>query len=184
MLKARPPSLLTDWWRHGLEKSLAGDGFGGLQRAIGHRGDHGAAYHREPESGGENHWTTRGGTIRPAILGARPLRDIERRREGDIEEIEPVQHWCRCRSAYVLNWDRQKCRCWCPDAGIDLKSAVLRVPHPSPRNPGSRVVSRIQMLINFTSHISLTGTNKCDRNRKPGVLLRSFLVVSPARVAP
>ena len=38
----------------GLEKSLAGDGFGGLGRAISHRGDHGAACHREPESEGEN----------------------------------------------------------------------------------------------------------------------------------
>ena len=38
----------------GLEKSLAGDGFGGLLRAIGHRGDHGAACHREPESEVEN----------------------------------------------------------------------------------------------------------------------------------
>ena len=37
-----------------MEKPLAGDGFGGLRRAIGHRGDHEAACHREPESGGEN----------------------------------------------------------------------------------------------------------------------------------
>ena len=36
------------------KKSLAGDAFGGLRRAIGHRGDRGAAQHREPESGVEN----------------------------------------------------------------------------------------------------------------------------------
>ena len=44
-LRTRPPRLLTDWWRLGLEKSLAGDAFGGLWRAIGYRGDHGAAEH-------------------------------------------------------------------------------------------------------------------------------------------
>jgi len=30
----------------GSEKSLAGDAFGGLRRALGHRGDQGAACHR------------------------------------------------------------------------------------------------------------------------------------------
>ena len=38
----------------GLENPLAGDGFEDLRRAISHRGDHGAACHEEPESGGEN----------------------------------------------------------------------------------------------------------------------------------
>ena len=42
----------------GLEKSLVGDGFERLRRAIGHRDDRGAAYQQEPESEGENSgWT-------------------------------------------------------------------------------------------------------------------------------
>jgi len=39
----------SDW-----EKSLAGDGFEGLRRAISHRGDRRVVCHREPESAGEN----------------------------------------------------------------------------------------------------------------------------------
>ena len=35
----------------GWEKSLAGDGFRGLRRAISHRGDRGAVCHREPDQG-------------------------------------------------------------------------------------------------------------------------------------
>ena len=53
-VEGRPPRLLTDRWRHGLEKSMAGDAFGGLRRAIGHRGDHGAACHRRRLIGGKN----------------------------------------------------------------------------------------------------------------------------------
>jgi hypothetical protein len=37
----------------GWEKSLAGDGFEGLRRAISHRGDCGAVWQPEPGSGGE-----------------------------------------------------------------------------------------------------------------------------------
>jgi hypothetical protein len=33
---------------------LAGDGFGALGSPISHRGDWGAVWHSEPESGGEN----------------------------------------------------------------------------------------------------------------------------------
>jgi hypothetical protein len=53
-LRTRPPRLLTDWWWHGVEKSLAGDGFRALGSLISHRGDRGAACHREPKSGVEN----------------------------------------------------------------------------------------------------------------------------------
>jgi len=111
VFKPPPPRPLTDRWRHGLEKSLAGDAFGGLRRTFGHRGDHGAVCHREPESGGEN-------PGRMAVLyraegdAGRGTPDIKRREEeenGDREEKESVQHWCRWRSAYVLNWGRQKC---------------------------------------------------------------------------
>ena len=42
-VEGRPPRLLTDRWRHGLEKSLAGDAFRTLGSPISHRGDHGAA---------------------------------------------------------------------------------------------------------------------------------------------
>jgi hypothetical protein len=38
----------------GWEKSLAGDGFEGLRRAISHRGDRGAVCHHAPDSGREN----------------------------------------------------------------------------------------------------------------------------------
>jgi hypothetical protein len=34
-----------------------------------------------------------------------------------VARRELVQHWCRWRSAYVLNWGRQICGCWCPAAG-------------------------------------------------------------------
>jgi len=37
----------------GWEKSLAGDGFRALGSPISHWADHGAVYHREPESGGK-----------------------------------------------------------------------------------------------------------------------------------
>jgi len=38
----------------GSEKSLAGDGFEGLRRAISHRGDWGAVWRQESESAAEN----------------------------------------------------------------------------------------------------------------------------------
>ena len=49
---------------------LAGDGFGALRSPISHRGDHGAAYHEEPESGGENPGRT-GGLLSGTGVGPR-----------------------------------------------------------------------------------------------------------------
>jgi hypothetical protein len=43
-----------DWWRHGVENPLAGDGFRTLGSPISNWGDRGAACRQEPESGGEN----------------------------------------------------------------------------------------------------------------------------------
>jgi hypothetical protein len=64
-----------------------------------------------------NSWPLRGGLLGLlsgcGVPRGVPHRDVEeRRKQRTIEEIEPVQHWCRCWSAYVLNWGRQKCRCW------------------------------------------------------------------------
>jgi hypothetical protein len=85
----------------GRENPLAGDGFRATGSPISHRGDHGAAYHEEPESEGENPGRTKGfyraeGWSREGY----PHRSIEadRRRERTIEENVPVQHWRRCRS--------------------------------------------------------------------------------------
>jgi hypothetical protein len=39
-----------------------------------------------------------------------------------VARRELVQHWCRWRSAYVLNWGRQICGCWCP--AVVLKEAA------------------------------------------------------------
>jgi hypothetical protein len=47
----RPPRLLTDRWRHDRKNPLAGGGFRGQGRAIGHRGDHGAVRHQEGQQG-------------------------------------------------------------------------------------------------------------------------------------
>ncbi len=49
---------------------LAGDAFGALGSPISHRGDHGADCHREPESGGENHWM-KGGLLSGRGMGPR-----------------------------------------------------------------------------------------------------------------
>ena len=50
----------ADRWRHGWEKSLAGDDSEGRRWAISHRGEHGAACHEEPESEVENPGRTKG----------------------------------------------------------------------------------------------------------------------------
>ena len=67
-----------------MEKSLAGDVSGDLRRAIGHRGDHGAAFHREPESGDRNPGRM-AGFYRAEGDAGRDNPDIDKRDEKRIK---------------------------------------------------------------------------------------------------
>ena len=61
----------ADRWRHGWEKSLAGDGFQALGSPISHRGDHEAVLHRGPESGVKNSGGARERSGHPGSIGQR-----------------------------------------------------------------------------------------------------------------